>query len=352
MDDLLSIFYKRHSWIPKDKPIVVEYSAPEWINSAEAGFIVNNNVDYRDIISLIYQRAANWIISINGGEKIVLKKEIINPEFNTDFESSIFKKIFPNSKTEKEITKNTNMYNLCSISTIYKHVNEKWRSKGEKEHTLIKFIPLIFWIALLIYIVLTQDTLMLWIPIPLIILELIFIKADTENGHTYKRIILTEEWLELKRKILWFKKFIESCDINRIKYFLEKDPLYVDKIIPYATAFGLETKFIKKLTPLIQNIEILQTKWRSDNHVFQAYDKTFITTFSRSVNSAPKFKSTWTSKYNSGRGNYWWGGRWSSYSSDWWFSSWSSFGHSSWWSSHWGGFSHWGGGWWWGSRSW
>jgi hypothetical protein len=39
-----------------------------------------------------------------------------------------------------------------------------------------------------------------------------------------------------------------------LKLFLEEDPLYVDKVLPYAVAFGLETEFLKKTTPLIEDL--------------------------------------------------------------------------------------------------
>lgn len=38
-----------------------------------------------------------------------------------------------------------------------------------------------------------------------------------------------------------------------IKLYLKEDPLFIDKTLPYATAFGLETEFLNKVTPLVKD---------------------------------------------------------------------------------------------------
>ena len=50
------------------------------------------------------------------------------------------------------------------------------------------------------------------------------------------------------------------CDENKLKLFLQQDPLYFDKILPYAVAFGLETEFIKKIEPIMQEMNI-KSSW-------------------------------------------------------------------------------------------
>ncbi|MBO7505676.1 hypothetical protein J6T66_06225 [bacterium] len=53
--------------------------------------------------------------------------------------------------------------------------------------------------------------------------------------------------------IIGYRNFIKSCDENMIKLYLKEDPLFIDKTLPYATAFGLETEFLKKVTPLAED---------------------------------------------------------------------------------------------------
>ena len=46
---------------------------------------------------------------------------------------------------------------------------------------------------------------------------------------------------------------MKECDEKQIKSLLDEDPLFVDKSLPYAIAFGLESQFIKKTTPLAED---------------------------------------------------------------------------------------------------
>jgi hypothetical protein len=54
----------------------------------------------------------------------------------------------------------------------------------------------------------------------------------------------------LASQVIGYRNFIKSCDENRVKSFLKQDPLFIDRTLPYATAFGLETEFLDKITPL------------------------------------------------------------------------------------------------------
>lgn len=48
----------------KQYPIIIQYTPPKWINSAEAGLIFNWRAEISDIISLIYRWASKRYISI------------------------------------------------------------------------------------------------------------------------------------------------------------------------------------------------------------------------------------------------------------------------------------------------
>ena len=129
----------------------------------------------------------------------------------------------------------------------------------------------------------------------------------------------TETWAKLISHLLWYKEFLAACDENKLKLFLQQDPLYFDKILPYAVAFGLDTELIKKIEPIMQEMNIKSSWYDWDIHSIYHINKTIS---SSAINSVPPRAS---------------------YSSSSWFSGWSSFG---------GWFSLWWGGWWWGGRSW
>ena len=65
---------------------------------------------------------------------------------------------------------------------------------------------------------------------------------------------LTEEWFKLLSEIKWYGAFIQACDENRLKIYLKDDPLFFDKILPYAVAFWLETKLMKSIVNVAKEI--------------------------------------------------------------------------------------------------
>jgi hypothetical protein len=42
---------------------------------------------------------------------------------------------------------------------------------------------------------------------------------------------------------------LEKVDKKKIEELTKQDPLFVEKSLPYAVVFGIETEFIKKITP-------------------------------------------------------------------------------------------------------
>ena len=56
--------------------------------------------------------------------------------------------------------------------------------------------------------------------------------------------------------------YIKDCDESQIKWLLKEDPLFVDKSLPYAIAFGLESQFIKKTTPLVEDWNAKYLFWK------------------------------------------------------------------------------------------
>ena len=127
----------------------------------------------------------------------------------------------------------------------------------------------------------------------------------------------TKKWIEFRNHCIWFKEFLDKVDKKKIEELTKQDPLFVEKSLPYAVVFWIETEFIKKITP-----EMLS--W---------YDGDFDDLLS-SVNYIKSFTIPIYHNYSSSSSSY-------HYSSSSWHSSGSSF-SSGWFSSGW-----WGGwGWW------
>jgi len=77
-------------------------------------------------------------------------------------------------------------------------------------------------------------------PFPLIMLVLFPIIYFTKNIDVY-----TPKGAEKLKYLLGFKDFIQKVESNKIKLLLEKDPEYLDKVLPYAVLFGVSEHWFK-----------------------------------------------------------------------------------------------------------
>jgi len=72
----------------------------------------------------------------------------------------------------------------------------------------------------------------------------------------------------LMGKILGFRDFIRTAELDKLNELVEEDPEYFYHIIPYAYVFGLTNKWIKNF----EDINIIQPTWyRGSFDTFDAY---------------------------------------------------------------------------------
>ena len=303
----------------KQFPVIVQYEPPKWVNSAEAGLLLHRGAKPKDILSLIYKRAVEWLIKLSFEEDdwsffkkasknvIITKIRDINPEAPA-YEKDFFKAIVRGEKSR--LSGDTNLYNKLGLSTLESYWRKSWWFTGGKSQG---------WLLTVWFIVLFLLMNFLW-NYPLIgVLAFFGFFALAIYSAAASKLKETEEWARLISHVLWYREFLAACDENKLRLFLQQDPLYFDKILPYAVAFGLDTELIKKIEPLLKEMNIRSSWYDWDVHDIYYINNTIS---SSAINSIPPKAS---------------------YSSSSWFSGWSSFG---WWFSLW-----WGGGWW-GGRSW
>jgi len=65
-------------------------------------------------------------------------------------------------------------------------------------------------------------------------------------------------------EIKGFKEFMKMVEEPKLKTFLKQDPNFFDKTLPFAVAFGLETKWTKKFETLLNDHNYHNT-WFSRN---------------------------------------------------------------------------------------
>lgn len=273
---------KIQQWKIFNKIIIPEYNLPNEVTPLIAWFLFDLKIWKEDIVCLIYKWMWEWIVSISYTKqwiKITKNGELQRkhtPSYEYDFRKFLFKDWetiqFPNEWINEHL-------NFIK-QWIKKYCIEKWWINYKNIYSIFnfdikwdsskrnKFIPLwrLLWIILSITIIIlcifiaSKLTFMeinkTWIEIfgvciglsiPLcltLIFYFVISMIETNKKHTIK---LTKKWKEIVYEIHWYKKFLEACEENQLKKFMEQDPLYIDKILPYAIALGLENNISNKI---------------------------------------------------------------------------------------------------------
>lgn len=255
----------------KKYPIIIQYAPPKWINPAEAWLLYNLKVDITDLTSLIYWWKFEWILDITTFTWNKSKKEFVKltklddvPLTCPSFESEIFDSIFSTSDV-KIIEESFQLKYALMLEDLEYHWIRKWwmiRSDLSKSWKLAYDIViglLFFCILLILFDVFIIFSWALWVVLWILILSSIILSWYIAEWWKLK---FTEKWAELASQVIGYRNFIKSCDEKKIKMLLEKDSLFVDRTLPYATAFGMETEFLTKITPLKKDWNAKYVRWR------------------------------------------------------------------------------------------
>lgn len=296
----------------KKYKVIVQFAPPKWLNSAEVWLLYHRKALIKDMLSLIYKWAAQWLITLSAeydfklfskSTYVMINKKSEIPENTPDYEKNFFKAIVRNE--ENKIDKNTNISCEHHLASLERYGKNMWWFYNNKDNNTILIIYL-----LLIFI---------WIPLlakihPIVCMIMFFLLTIFGAVYFNKKLEETNQWAMLISHVLWYKKFLKACDEKQLRTFLAQDPLYFDKTLPYAVALWMETEFLEKIEPIMQEMQI--------KPLLNNLDYGAIYTINNTISSVAT----------------------KTYSSDSWFSSWSSFWWGGWWFS--GGWWWWGGWWW------
>lgn len=254
------VFFILWRFYGKDEKVVkmIHYKPPQNTTPAEAGVVIDDNLNARDLISLIFYWAANGYIEIEEVEdpsSLIFKKRdyILTklkdlPEDAKSYEKVFFSGLFP-----------MNGVNSCRISTLKDQFYETMATAREylyqeieskKLYTYPIQYGLIYYglaiitvvVAVLLGIVLKRMDYFLSLMISAVI---IFFFA----GKMPKK---SEEGLKLYGLLEGFKDFILRVEKPRLVMLLKEDPTYFDKTLPYAIAFGIVDKWAEKFEGLLK----------------------------------------------------------------------------------------------------
>lgn len=273
-NDLTTVYFRRYQWIGilfiagflfwlfvykkfKDKNKVfatTSYYPPVAVDPALAGYLINSQEDNSDLIALIPQWAIEGRIKIE--EKLINGKKDLELTYLGELEKNPpgYKKVFmaglfPNIKKEPTITLSAlrkRIYPTMNLAKSQLKIigGEFFDSKYEEKTELIivgvviaglispaAFFYFYGWTATFIC--------------ALFYLILIFLTANIR--------VRNAEGNKVYSELIGFKKFIKLADIERIKELLKNDPLYFEKTMPYALAFGMLNKWSAKFEPIIES---------------------------------------------------------------------------------------------------
>ncbi len=244
-------------FIGRDKKIIniVHYKIPNTITPAEAGFIIDDKGDNRDLTSLIFYWASKGFISIEevedegffSSKDYILTKE---KELNKDakpFEKTIFYGLFPANTTNVRISSlKDNFY------TYMKQAKEELRDEINKSGVYEGFSR--------------QLGRLMKSAAAIILFAGVYLGASLHRIDFIVAGILTsiivfifgyimpkksDAGLKRYQKIKGFKDFIDMVEEPKLNIFLKKDPSYFDKTLPYAVVFGLTTKWAEKFENIL-----------------------------------------------------------------------------------------------------
>ncbi len=295
----------------KQFKVIVQYAPPKWLNSAEVWLLLHRKAQIQDLFSLIYKRAAQWLIEINADiptlkfniqliKNIKIKKLKEIPESSPQFEKTFFNSFFYKDEIEISHYNNKHFTDLENLKNHWiKNVWFEYKTGDKKYIILAGIIAFLFMFFIPIF----------WIIIAIIIVVVIW--------NVFKKNLKeTEKGAELISHILWYRQFLAACDERQLKTFLSQDPLYFDKTLPYAVVFWIETEFLKKITPIMQEHNITPTRYIGDLKNIGYCITSTNSTWKQSVYTEHSWFDKWSSFWWWGWGFSswwgWWGGWWGS----------------------------------------
>lgn len=263
---------------------MVHYKPPSDITPAEAGVVIDDIIDNRDLISLIFYWAANGYIEIEEVESpvaIIFKKKdyILTklrelPEDAKPYERTIFTGLFPYNDIKS-----------CRISTLknqfYETMNTA-RGYLDQEIESLKLYTTSRTYGKLFYglsIICAFSGLLAGISLKRLDYLLSFI-ISSMIIFFFGRIMpkKTQKGLQVYKALDGFKEFAIKVEKTRLNMLLKEDPTYFDKTLPYAVALGIADKWAEKFEGLLKGPPV----WYRGYH----YDSFSTVAFVNSINSS------------------------------------------------------------------
>jgi Ca2+/Na+ antiporter len=298
----------------------VEFYPPDGLTPAEIGYALDENLEDREIMSMVYYLADKGYISIKSSNKGILLKKIRDidegePDYLTTFMGAYFPgqaKVFDMKNAPHDFIKQFAQA-WIQVQIGYE---KKYGEVYKNESFTRRFVCIIFAIInmvvccmalmevaafALVYIpafFTTGGMLAAWkgydnyhvkpsmgkllialgailyetgIGLVLLMTELSLARIDVATFFVAEAAIFilsmvmatrSDKNAELMMKIYGFRDFIKDAEYDRLVLLSQEDPEYYYHILPYAVVFGMEGKWSKHLDKLtIQNLTTKREGW-------------------------------------------------------------------------------------------
>lgn len=246
---LLAVFMARN----RKQPVMTEYFPPEGISPVVAGGFVDHSVDNNDVLSLIPHLANKGYLKLEQEEKSgFFSKDKITfiklKEAGTDlmdFEKQFFDALFSTGdRVELANLKDKFYTHLASIRmNVSSWIRDQgWYEPDQKTMGCVTAIAGLVALGWGGYAVFGQENLdgiaLLVVGFVLFFLAGRFNKRTVNGNETYQ-------------KLEGFRQFVKKAERPVIERLLKEDPLYYDKTMAFALAFGYLANWNKQFSGLL-----------------------------------------------------------------------------------------------------
>lgn len=224
---------------------------PQDLNPAEVGAFYDHVVNDRDVISLLPYWAADGFIRMEyhqqSGETYLIKLKELNRD-RPSYEYVLFHDLFDHrdsvglsslryqfSGTHQKV-KSMIKHEIIGMQLYdeqYRHWFDSWRTWL----MLFSFVPLAIVSFILGY----------WLAGVMFLMGLVLFIVLVNQSK-----VLSEKGKYFHHQLKGFYAFLKNEQTGPYQNIMEKDPLYFDKVYPYAVALKLDKAFVKKIKPYQQ----------------------------------------------------------------------------------------------------
>lgn len=279
----LIAFFKTRN---RSQAIAAEFFPPDGISPAVAGGFVDHSVDPNDVLSLIPHLANKGYLKMEVEEGGFLQKDKVTfiklkdsgPDL-MPFEDHFFTALFSyGDRVTLDMLKNKFYIHLSAVQSAVKGwiQNQGWYEPDNKRFagfTGVAGLISVAWGVFAAFFKQNPDGFALILTgVILFIIATRFNKRSTSGEDTF-------------RKLAGFREFVSKAEKPVIEKLLKEDPLYYDKTMPYALAFGYLKQWNNKFSGLLSQ----PPQWYGGPHVYvgnmhQSWEN-FSTSFPSEINT-------------------------------------------------------------------